>query len=316
MTTVLAQPRPLAPPTASVAVDPATPGGPSSAAPGHDPAPGRQIALLAFLMLVIISGAVLAEAVLFSGLQHEAAQTRAFASFRGALARGEAPVGQLDRAGNLLRFGTPVALLEVPAIGMHEVVGEGTTAAVLTSGPGHGRTSPLPGQTGTSVIMGRRAAFGGPFKRLSQLRAGAVITLTTGQGRSQYKVIDVRHAGDPLPPPPTAGQGRLELVTADGSAFAPTGAVYVDADLTTEVFESPPRARAVLALSERPLGTDRSASWALVLWLQVMIGVALGAVWSWFRWGRIQTWIVFVPMAILASVGAAEGFLRLLPNLT
>jgi sortase A len=276
----------------------------------------RQVVRLALVCVAVISTALLVDAFFVSAMQHRAAQSRQFARFRAELARGEAPVGQAGPLGGLLELGTPVALLDVPDAHIHEVVGEGTTPNVLTSGPGHTRTTPLPGQPGTSVILGRRATFGGPFKRLRSLKPGAVIRVTTGQGQSEYRVIGVRRRGDPLPPALAAGKGRLVLVTADGSAVSPSGVLYVDADLTTEPFPAPARARAVIGPSERPLGTDRNAVLSLVLWLEVMIAIAAAATWSWYRWGRLQTWIVFVPLILLTGVAAAGQFLRLLPNLS
>jgi sortase (surface protein transpeptidase) len=278
--------------------------------------PSRQVARSALLVLAVIAIAVLVEAVLVSGLQHRSAQARAFARFRGALARGEAPVSQLDQSKHLLKLGTPIALLDIPSIHIHEVVGEGTTSGTLASGPGHTRSTPLPGEAGTSVILGRRAAFGGPFKRLHKIRPGAVITVTTGQGKSRYKVIGIRRAGEAIPAPPATGQGRLVLATADGAPFAPSGVVYVDADLVTDAFPSAARLRSTIGESEKPLGTDNSSGWALVLWLEVLVALSLGAVWSWLRWGKPQTWIVFVPVLLFAAIAAADQFLRLLPNLT
>jgi LPXTG-site transpeptidase (sortase) family protein len=218
--------------------------------------------------------------------------------------------------GGLLDVGTPVALLDIPSAHIHEVVVEGTTPDALTAGPGHSRSTPLPGQPGTSVILGRRAMFGGPFKHLARLKPGTVIHVTTGQGKSDYRVIGVRRPGDPLPPAVQSGKGRLVLVTADGSQLEPSGVLYVDADLTTAAFPSPPRAQAAVGPSERPLGTDRNAALSLVLWLQVMIAIAAAATWSWYRWGRFQTWIVFVPVTLFVGIETAGQFLRLLPNIT
>jgi LPXTG-site transpeptidase (sortase) family protein len=280
------------------------------------PAPGHQVLRLALIALAVVGFAILVEAVLMSGLQHKAAQARAFANFRGALARGEVPVGQRDQAKHFVRLGTPIALLDVPAAHIHEVVGEGTTAGTLTKGPGHARSTAFPGQPGTSLIMGRRAAFGGPFKRLHKLRPGAVITVTTGQGKSKYRVTGVRHPGDPIPPPPAAGEGRLTLATADGPPFAPSGVVYVDAQLEGNPYPAASRVSSQLPANERPLGTDNSPAWSLVLLLEALIVISIAAVWSWFRWGRVQTWIVFVPMLLLVSIAASGQFLRLLPNLT
>jgi sortase A len=251
-----------------------------------------------------------------SGLVHRAAQSRQFDDFRKSLALGTAPVGQTDQ-GHLLAFGTPVALLEIPAIHVHEVVGEGTTGEVLTMGPGHRRDTPLPGQAGTSVIVGREAAFGGPFKRLHDLHPGAKITVTTGLGRSTFRVIDVRYAGDPEPRPLSSGAGRLTLVTDTGTYFVPDGLVRVDADLTSQTLSTGPTAVTATDLksSERANATDAATLWALVLWLEALVLVAIGIVWSWQRWGHSQTWIVFFPLTAVVAYFASDQVVRLLPNL-
>jgi sortase A len=73
-----------------------------------------------------------------------------------------------------LAWGTPVALLEIPRLGLREVIVEGTSSDPMMSGPGHRRDTPLPGQVGTSVIAGWRATYGGPFRSIDQLRAQAL----------------------------------------------------------------------------------------------------------------------------------------------
>jgi LPXTG-site transpeptidase (sortase) family protein len=288
----------------------------SQSRPSPPVSPGRQVARLALVCVAVICTALLLDAFFVSAMQHRATQSRLFAKFRAELARGEAPVGQSSPLGGLLDVGTPVALLDIPSAHIHEVVVEGTTPDALTAGPGHSRSTPFPGQPGTSVILGRRGTFGGPFKHLASLKPGAVIHVTTGQGQSDYRVIGVRRPGDPLPPAVQPGKGRLVLVTAAGSPLAPSGVLYVDADLTSASFPSPPRAQAAVGPSERPLGTDRNAALFLVLWLQVMIAIVAAATWSWYRWGRFQTWIVFVPLVLFAGIETAGQFLRLLPNLT
>ena len=128
--------------------------------------PGAAVLLLTTLLVVF-----LADLSVVGALRHYRDQRTAYDGLRAALAEGTAPVGQTDAEGQLLPLGTPVALLEIPQIGLREVVLEGTTAGVLVSGPGHRRDSPLPGQAGTSVLFGRQAAFGGPFRPAR--RAGA-----------------------------------------------------------------------------------------------------------------------------------------------
>jgi hypothetical protein len=130
-------------------------------------------------------------------------------------------------------------------------------------------------------------------------------------------VIGLRRAGDPTPPRLSSAKGRLTLVTATGTPFIPRGAVYVDADLTTAALATPPTVIPLggIPKAERPLATDAGSLWALVLWLQALVVVAVGMVWSWVRWGRHQTWIVFLPVTALIGFFAADQFIRLLPNL-
>lgn len=290
---------------------------PAPPPPVADPrrAPARYVTRTALLLLVAITVSLGLQVSVVSGLQHQATQARAFAILRSDLATGTAPVAQTDSSGRLLPLGTPVALLKVPSLHIREVVGEGTTPGVLMSGPGHRRDTPMPGQAGTSIILGRAAAYGGPFKRLSRAKEGTTITLSTGQGVSTYRVIGVRRAGDAQPPPLGRAKGRLQLVTATGTPFVPSGVLRVDAELTSETLATPPIRASTLPQAERPLGTDQSTAWALVLWLQALLLVAVAAVWSWSRWGRHQTWVVFVPLASLAGLGTAGQLLNLLPNL-
>jgi hypothetical protein len=175
----------------------------------------------------------------------------------------------------------------------------------------------LPGQVGTSVVDGRRAAYGGPFSDLASLKKGTSLIVTTGQGVFTYKVLDVRVGGSPLPAAPAAGSSRLTLVTAAGRPFMPSGTVSVDADLVGQAVGGPARvvSTAQLLAEERPLAGDSRTLWALALWLQLLIALSVAAVWAWHRWGRAQTWIVFLPPLLLVGLAAAGEVARLLPNL-
>jgi sortase (surface protein transpeptidase) len=272
---------------------------------------------MSLVCLVVLAAGLLVELVSASHLTERSAQTLELATFRQELAEGTAPVGPTDSAGHLLRHGAPVALLEIPSIGLHQIVGEGTTPSDLFRGPGHRRDSPLPGQVGVSVILARRAAFGGPFGRVAGIRKGSMIRVTTGQGRFTYRVMDVRGAGDPVPAAPGTGVGRLVLVTAAGRAYVPAGVWRVDAELTTAGLGGPAPllTSQTLPSSERLMGSDPGAFWALALWLEFLIVLVLGATWAWQRWGRGQTWIVFLPLLALVSLNVSEEVIRLLPNL-
>jgi sortase (surface protein transpeptidase) len=261
----------------------------------------------------------------FSKLHYDRAQHVAYADFRAELAKALAPTGPTDPNANpdpnkppvLLAPGSAVAVLTIPAIGLNTVVFQGTSPQVTEDGPGHLRDTPMPGQAGISVIMGRSTAFGGPFSKLATLAPGDAIIATAGQGVAKYTVIDLRRAGDPAPPPPEAGAGRLILATADGPPFAPTGVLWVDAQLTSKPFDEPAMILSAANLSpdENVLSADSTAWVPIVLWGQLLLGAAAAVGWLWRRWGAWQTWIVAVPVLGYLGVNVANEIARLLPNI-
>lgn len=283
--------------------------------------PRLQLVRGAVMAVLALSFGLIAQLAVVSGLQHRASQERQFAAFRNQLAQGTAPSGPSDFENRVLAAGAPVAYLEIPMIGLTEVVGQGTSSSDLFLGPGHRRDTPLPGQIGVSILMGRRAAYGAPFGDIGRLVEGARIKVTTGQGVFVYRVLGVRREGDPLPPPLEAGSSRLVLATADGRAFLPDGVVRVDADIVAEVAPAvggPPRLVSADTLpgAEQFMAIDASSLWVLVLWLQALLLLSIAAVWAWHRWGRPQTWVTFLPPLAFVGLGAAGEFARLLPNLT
>ena len=279
--------------------------------------PRMQVARAALIMVFVMAVTLLLQLTLIGGLQQSASQERKFDEFRSQLATGTAPIGPTDNQNRALAIGAPIAFIEIPEIGLNQVVVEGTTSSALFSGPGHRRDTVLPGQVGASIIMGRNGAFGRPFGDIDQLEAGDSIVVTTGQGEYEYEVIGVRREGDPIPAPPPAGLSRLVLATADGRALVPDGVLRVDADLVGDAVVGPARtySAATLPASEQFMGADTSTLWALALWIQVLIALSLGAVWSWHRWGHAQAWVVFLPPLVLAGLATSSEVARLLPNL-
>jgi sortase A len=259
-----------------------------------------------------------------SSLQHSHDQGVLFAQLREGLADGKAPLG------GLIKPGTPVAFMDMPAAGLHhEVIVEGTSSGDLINGPGHRRDTPLPGQAGVSLIYGRASLFGGPFGSIASVHPGATITVTTVEGVATYIVERVRHAGDPFPLV-TPGHGRLTLVTAESSGWrsgwAPTRAVYVDAALQGQPFPAPGSATTespayrccqltTVPNVELAMKGDPRVLYILVLWLPVLVFGAIAAVWAQDRWGRWQTWLVGVPVILAGLWGVSESAIQLLPNL-
>ena len=123
-----------------------------------------RISLVVFAVLLV---AFLASISVVGGMQQRSAQQKAFNSFRVELAEGTAPTGPVNVERQMIRPGTAVAYLEVPSIGIQQVVFAGTSSSITMDGPGYRMDTVFPGQVGTSIVMGRRASFGAPFGRLS-----------------------------------------------------------------------------------------------------------------------------------------------------
>ena len=279
-------------------------------------APSLDLLRGSLVLLSILSITLLVQLLLISGIQQRSAQHKHFAAFRGELSLGTASTGAVDGTGRQLRPGTPVAYIEIPSIGVKQVVAEGTSANVLLAGPGHRRDTPLPGQIGTSIVFGRRTTYGGPFRRLGSIKAGDPIRVTTSQGVFDFVAIGPRKDGA-LPKAPKAGTSRLTLVTSSGSVLVPSGLTTVDADLkgTAVVGPRPVISASALPAEERALHIDTRTLGVLALWLQALILLSIAAVWAWHRWGRVQAWVVFLPALLLVGLAVAGEITRLLPNL-
>ncbi|MFG1672369.1 sortase [Streptomyces sp. Y7] len=287
--------------------------------PPHEPTarPALALAGAALCVLAAVLLGFAANLTVVGHLQHARDQQTAYDELRRQLALGIAPVGQRDYEGKPLRTGAPVALLRIRALDIKEVVAEGTTSEVLMSGPGHRRDTPLPGQAGTAVVMGRQWAYGSPFNDLHNLPTGTRIELTTGQGKAVYEVTGLRRAGDELPAPVTGGQGRLTLITATGAPYTPNGVLRVDAKLITPVQPNPPRDLRAgwITSAEEALGTDDGAWLAVFLWTQGLLLAALLTVIAYRVWGRWQTWICAGPLLAALGIADAQAITALLPNL-
>ena len=68
--------------------------------------------------------------------------------------------------------GDAVARIDVPAIGVNDIVVAGVTRDDLKRGPGHFPETPLPGQLGNVAIAGHRTTYGQPFPNDDNLNPG------------------------------------------------------------------------------------------------------------------------------------------------
>lgn len=245
--------------------------------------------------------------VVISGLTYDSAQQGLAREFTTDLVDAVAPVNQP------LVAGEPVALLEVPSLGLRQVVVSGSGADQTVTGLGHLRTSTLPGQPGVSVVFGRRTSFGGPFSSIGTLEQGDVITTTTGQGVAEYEVVSNGvYDGDDAAA--FVADGDALLLVTSAPALVASQRLVVVAEPVGDLFEAGARvAQTPVTPAELGLGGDASAAVGLLLWLQVGALVLAAAVVMMRRWRRWPAWVVVSP--VVAAVGwmVFQQFALLLP---
>ena len=253
-------------------------------------------ALIGFVLFVVFLSAF-SESRAQSGLQ------RHFASI---LANAQAPVG------GRIATGTPVARLDIPAIGLHQIVVEGTGADQLRKGPGHVPVSPLPGQAGNSVIAAHALAYGGPFGSIGTLRAGDTVRVLTGEGQVTYRVT-----GKVTVP---ASDTRLFQATRDNRLTLVTSAnlwgssrTVVTARLIGKPQLAPAGRPTVLHAAQGGLAGGGGAGPALALWLELLLVVAVITVVAYRRLPRWSAYVITTPIALAGLWLVYTTLGRLLP---
>ena len=287
-------------------------------APAHfspDAPPRRGAAATATVawMLASLSALTLwsaAYASVFSAVQEHRSQKVLHAQLREQFAK------QTSAIGGVIATRAPLAIVRAPSVGIDgDVIVEGTSAGTLEVGPGHRRDTPLPGQPGVSVVMGRSALFGAPFRHLASIHTGEVVAVETGQGKFVFRVERVRRDGDELPPRLAAGASRLTLMTSERHGVD-RRTVYVDALLDGDS-QAPPTHRHVTAIraSEAAMHGDQRALVPLLVWLAALAAAVTAGAWLRPRWRVAQLVLVGVPTLLACMWGVSQTVARLLPNL-
>ena len=250
--------------------------------------------VLAFVVFVLLG----------SKVQANRAQDVLYGQLAEKLAAATAPIS------GAIEAGTPIAVLEVPRLGLREVLLQGSSADQTADGPGLKSDTAFPGQAGNSLVVGRRASFGAPFRHLDRLRDGDQLKVTTGQGVSTFTVDLVRHSDDPAATIPTAAS-RLTLVTSD-PAFTPTRQVIASAALVGT--PKPTSTVAVGRLGERPGEHSLDDAIVVLLWTQALLLLAYLITKLGLRFGRRAIWIGATPVLLAVLWNVFEGAAALLPN--
>jgi len=249
-----------------------------------------------------------------SGLQEQRSQHELYAEFRGLL-DPSSPVA--PSIGGAIRPGTPVALLSVPAAGLHDViVVEGTSPGDLLAGPGHLRDTPLPGQVGESVVLGKSATAGGPFRDIDRLRKGDVVTVRTGQGLFRYAVVGHLAPGSrPVSVPSDSGVLVLGTSAVSGDlGITANSLTYVEARLKGTAVPVPRGLPRTVPSAEIPGHWDPGAWPMAAVWLAGLALVSACTWWLWARWGLLRTWIIGAPVLLGSLWGLGNAVLHLVPN--
>lgn len=275
----------------------------------------RLVVSSTFAMASLLCLWLVLQLLVLGGLSHTRSQALLYRELRSQLAQGTAPLGPVTAVG------TPIGLLSIPALGVEETVVEGTTSAQTVDGPGHLRDTVLPGQVGTSVVMGRAQTYGGPFGDLGDLHRGDTISTTTAQGTTQFTVLGVRRAGDEIPQPLATGAARLVLITSESgggstplSGLSSGEVLYVDADATAGQ-PAPAGLPVAVPDAELPQRGDSGSLPLLVVYLVALLAVSLGIVWVRQRHRIALVWVLATPMALAVTWATTDVLVRMLPNL-
>jgi sortase A len=244
-------------------------------------------------LLVLLLG-LFVYANVFTPMSEDRAQALLEKGLAPALLNGVAPVGYP------IESGTPVALIEIKDINVRRVVVEGTRAEELAKGPGHLVGSAIPGQPGTSAILGRSSRYGSAFSRLDELKAGQEVTVTTAQGVHTYEVVDstLRSANDSAAF--TGERNMLLLITGVGGA-SPDQRLVVRALLTSPVFPAGAAATEVQTMTaELGLEGSTESPMQLALWLFLLMILLVVTILLTEKIGKRVTWLIAIPLITVA----------------
>jgi sortase A len=271
---------------------------------------GREIAAVIAWGLTLFGIAVLCYGAYLVGvtrLEHGRSQRSLNEQFDAALS------GRAASIGGRIDEGTPIGMMHIPRFGVKEVIVEGTSGSQLKKGPGHLRSSPLPGQQGNAVVACRRVTYGSPCYNLVDMKPGDEITFVTGQGKSLYRVTEAKgvRRGDTDVLENTV-RDQLTLVTSQ--RVLADRRVVVVARLAGLPYKTPPGRPTEVRSSELGLNTEGASVLAVVLWLQLLLLACLLAVWLGRKQSRASVYLVMAPVILLLALLVFDSITVLLPS--
>jgi sortase A len=205
--------------------------------------------------------------------------------------------------------GSPVAILEIPKIGLQELVVEGSSGRDTARAVGHLFGSSGPGQEGNTVLVGRSVSYGAPFKDINELETGDEVVLLTIQGKAKY-IVD-----ENLETPASGEMGqssdnRLTLVTASPQSLA-SSLVIVTASLKEKPFVSFPQNPAWLATHPSSPSSFPVASLIAILVGVFFVGLGYKYLTKFFSKSTVLA--IFIPVFLAQSILVARVLFDFIP---
>jgi sortase A len=215
--------------------------------------------------------------------------------------------------------GQPVGIIQIPSIGLNQVVVEGVGTPDLRQGPGHYPGTPLPGQRGNVAIAGHRTTYGHPFYNLDAVPQNGRVVLLTRQGVFVYRTQSIT----PVSPTDTSvldpsAQALLTLTTCN-PRFSASQRLILRARLTASLLYGPGNVKqAAPSPSDRAPSTFEdggSSDWLpAVLWGLLVAVLAAGALLLARRTGRrLLVYGVAVPVLLIVLFFFFAALSPLLP---
>jgi sortase A len=200
--------------------------------------------------------------------------------------------------------GQPVGVIQIPSIGLDQVIVEGVGTDDLRLGPGHYPGTPLPGQAGNVAIAGHRTTYAHPFYSLDAVTSGDQIVITTPQGIFVYatSATQVVAPTDVAVLDPTPGAG-LTLTTCNPRYSAATRLVLHATLLRSLLFSAAAVHSRAPAPTEQPghqaipanaLGEGGDGDWLPAVGWGLATAAAAFGIWLLARSVR-HPWAVGVP---------------------
>jgi sortase A len=210
--------------------------------------------------------------------------------------------------------GEPAAVVDIPALAIHDIVVEGTSATDLQQGPGILPSAPFPGTRGEAVIAGRELTYGGVFGSLGRLRAGASVVIVDYLGTFHYVVTRsfVVAPGGALPVV-HSNLASLALVTSH-QALPPSGLFVVDAKLVGDPAKADVHLPSPASASELGLGGDASSLLPFLGWGLALVAVLIATVAAYRRMRQsVLVYVLTTPILLALALLTFENAARLLP---